>query len=156
MNRKVLIVVLVAIVMVFVVTIALGAGRPAGSSSDDTGPVEFLKGLRSGSFLQIDGDVVAPNCANVTSTSVTVAGMSACSIHVAARGFFSRPTQVALESSGTLGVTVHPKEGPSLEGELTTGECFGTSIDRHGGDILLSAAATTVVVTLRGESCPSG
>ena len=117
-NRKLLIVVLVVIVMVFVVTLALGAGRPTGSSSDDTGPVEFLKGLRSGSYLQIGGDVAAPACSNVTSNSVTVIGMSSCTIEVAGRGFFSRPTQVALEPNGQLSVTVHPEEGPSLEGDL--------------------------------------
>ncbi len=151
-----MIVALVAVVMVFVVTLALGAGRPKGSSSDDNGPVEFLKGLRSGSYLQIGGDVAAPACSNVTSNSVTVIGMSSCTIEVAGRGFFSRPTQVALEPNGQLSVTVHPEEGPSLEGVLAGGECFGTSIDRHGGDILLSAPGAAVAVTLRGESCPAG
>ncbi len=157
MNRKILIVLLVAVVMVFVVTLALGAGRPTGSSSDDKGPVEFLKGLRSGSFLQIGADVSAPTCSNVSSNSVTVVAMSACTIEVAGRGFFSRPTQVALESSGPLSVTVAPSEGPLLEGDLGPGECFGTSIDRHGGNVLLKApGAAAVTVTLRSESCPAG
>lgn len=151
-----MIVALVAIVMVFVVTLALGAGRPKGSSSDDTGPVGFVKGLRSGSFLQIGGDVAAPSCSNVTSDSITVIGMSSCAIELAERSFFSRPTQVALEANGSLSVTVDPAEGPSLEGDLSAGECFGTSIDRHGGEIRLSAAGAAVTVTLRSESCPAG
>ncbi len=157
MNRKVLIVLLVAVVMVFVVTLALGAGRPSGSSSDDTGPVEFVKGLRSGSFLQIGGDVAAATCSNVTSNSVTVVAMSACSIELAERGFFSQPTQVALEPNGPLSVIVQPNEGPSLEGDLAGGECFGTSVDRHGGVIVLRASgAAAITVTLRTESCPAG
>lgn len=156
MNRKLLIVLLVAVVMVFVVTLALGAGRPSGSASDDKGPVEFVKGLRSGSFLRIGDDVSAAACSNVTSNSVTVIGMSSCAIELAEQGFFSRPTQVALEANGSLSVTVDPAEGPSLEGDLSAGECFGTSIDRHGGEIRLSAPGAAVTVTLRSESCPAG
>ena len=138
---KVMIVVLVAIVMLFVITLGLNAGRPNGDPDPKNPPavVDAFEGLSGGSFLEISGDVTS-NCDH-TATQVTVSGQ--CSIVVPSRGRFSKPLRVVAQpASGPLSVSVVPNEGESYDsrGPIPRDDikCFESAIDHNGATISMA------------------
>lgn len=146
---KGLIIVLVVIVVLFVATIAIGAGHGSGSS-DRPGAVSALKGLQGSRFLTI-GDKASTTCPQLTQAVLQVAG--SCVITLDKRSFFSSPTRVAIDVTGSVTVTADTKNGPP-QTSTVDGQCYGTAVDHNGGTItLLSFSATTI--TLRTAACPS-
>lgn len=151
-RQKLLIVVLVAIAMVFVISVGFGArgdnGRP-----DATDPVEFLKGLRSERFLQLD-EGLSTTCQRRSADEVVVAGP--CVITAPAPGLFGRPPSVVIASSAPVTAQIQPERGPPLQ-EVVGGddrECLQAVLAGGGRVRLEPAGNVNTVVELRGESCP--
>ena len=153
---KVMIVVLVAIAMLFVITLGLNAGRPNGDPDPKNPPavVDGFEGLSGGGFLEISGDVTS-NCDH-TATQVTVSGQ--CSIVVPSRGRFSKPLRVVAQpASGSLSVSVQPNEGDSYDsdGPIPRDDipCFETAIDHNGATISMGCGVSGCQVELRRSKC---
>lgn len=141
---KVLIIVLVAIVMLFVVTLGLNAGRPSGQVDPDDPPavVEMFDGAAGGNFLEVTGDVTS-DCDH-SATQLTLSG--SCSVVVPSRGRFSKPLRVvAKPTSGSFTAAVQPNGGDRYDSDGQVprdgAPCFETAIDHHGATIALSCAS---------------
>lgn len=150
---KVAAVVLVAIAMVFVVALALGANQHDGTHhADATG---FFSHLQAGKFLQVGGDVTLAGCSN-PSSGIVIVSSATCTLDVLAGGVLARPTRFALTTTLPVTVRVEPRRnGPSLAKALGLGQCLGGAFDGKGGTIrLVPVLGTPASITLRTERCP--
>jgi hypothetical protein len=149
---KKLIIVLVAIVVLFVVTIAIGASHGSSASPAHPGFAGALKGLQGSRFLTI-GDAATTTCAIVGSAPTVLSVSGSCVISVEKRGLFSSATRVAFDANGQVGVVAETKSVPAQTNTVDGGECYGSAIDHSGGTITLSAFPATTI-TLRTAACP--
>jgi hypothetical protein len=149
--QKLGIVALIVIVVLFAITLGVGASHDDSGDSDRPDPVEFLEGLKSDRFVEI-GDKASTTCENPPGELI-VAGT--CAIAIDERGFLSKPTRVALhEPDALLTVQVEQDTGPSQDDVVAPGECFETAIAAKGGTVTLIALGAPVNVDLRAEQCP--
>lgn len=151
MSKK-LIIVLVAIAVLFVVTIAIGASHGSSASPAHPGFAGALKGLQGSRFLTI-GDAAATTCAIVGSAPTVLSVSGSCVISVEKRGLFSSATRVAFDANGQVGVVAETKSVPAQTNTVDGGKCYGSAIDHSGGTITLSAFPATTI-TLRTAACP--
>jgi hypothetical protein len=162
-NQKVLIIVLVALVVIFVITLGIGGCHSPGSGRDPhhPGAVGALKGLQGKPIAKL-GDKVTATCA--PPGAVTLAVNGSCVITVAKSAFFRRSTRIIFRNCFDppscqlprhfflFTVSVVPKKGPKEDKDPLAGKtCFATAIGRAGGTLTLSGSAT---ITLTREECP--
>ena len=152
MNQKLLIILLVAIVVIFLITLGIsgchGSGKP---DADNPGAVGALKGLQGKHFLKIgDKATVTPNTCAQGPTTLRVNGV--CIVSVEKRAFFRKSTRVALVANAPMSVFVNPKNGPQVNKLVNAGKCFGSAVDHAGGTIQISGTNATVTVLQHG--CP--
>ena len=152
MNQKLLIILLVAIVVIFLITLGIsgchGSGKP---DADNPGAVGALKGLQGKHFLKIgDKATVTPNTCAQGPTTLRVNGV--CIVSVEKRAFFRKSTRVALVANAPMSVFVNPKNGPQVNKAVNAGRCFGSAVDHAGGTIQISGTNATVTVLQHG--CP--
>jgi hypothetical protein len=154
--NKVLIIVLVALVMLFVITLGLGGSHDNSKAPDKPDPVEFLKGLTSKRFLVS----VSPADTSCSTTGRTLVVSGTCEVRFADRGFLKKPTRVVFKGpNARYVVRIDPKRGPVQEATVDTDECFESSVDAAGGVMTLRPAAPGVQVTLTltddpDDDCP--
>jgi hypothetical protein len=158
-RQKLVIVVLVAIAVVFAITVGFGArDKGGGGGSDDKDPVEFLEGLRSEKFLQIEDGVTAQGCQDSSSDEVTVAAGVPCTIEVPSSGRFSRPTSIVMRAEPPVVVRVEPNRGPTLDDTVGDGdegedECVQTALS-GAGRVVFTSASQQADVELDDDNCP--
>jgi hypothetical protein len=155
MNQKLLIVLLVAIVVIFVITIGIGGCHSSGSGKDPdhAGFVGALKGLQGNRFLKIgDKATVTPDTCNQGPTTLRINGFGSCIVTVQKRAFFKKSTRVALVANAPISVFVNPKNGPQLNKAVNAGKCFGSAVDHAGGTIQITGTNATVALLQQG--CP--
>jgi hypothetical protein len=153
-KKGIVLIVLVALAMLLVIAIALGADHPArpSSSIDDA-----LQKLKSDRFLRIEGGVTA-DCADGP-TALRLAPGGDCRIVIPGRGLLSRPTRAVFGLAGgaALEIALDPDEGPELGFSLEAGDCSEAAVGRGGGTLTLSGcqagAAAQCVVDLRDRGC---
>jgi len=151
-NQKLLIILLVAIVVIFLITLGIsgchGSGKP---DADNPGAVGALKGLQGKHFLKIgDKATVTPNTCAQGPTTLRVKDV--CIVSVEKRAFFRKSTRVALVANAPMSVFVNPKNGPQVNKAVNAGRCFGSAVDHAGGTIQISGTNATVTVLQQG--CP--
>jgi hypothetical protein len=159
-NQKLLIILLVAIVVIFLITLGIsgchGSGKP---DADNPGAVGALKGLQGKHFLKI-GDKATATCAPPGAVTFTVSGP--CTINIQKRAFFRTATRVIFRrctSSSCQNFTkfpffqvqVVPKNGPTQNEQIVGKSCFATAVGREGGTITLNGNA---IITLVKQPCP--
>ena len=155
MNQKLLIILLVAIVVIFLITLGIsgchGSGKP---DADNPGAVGALKGLQGKHFLKLgDKATVTPNTCAQGPTTLRVNGVNGvCIVSVEKRAFFRKSTRVALVANAPMSVFVNPKNGPQVNKAVNAGRCFGSAVDHAGGTIQISGTNATVTVLQHG--CP--
>jgi hypothetical protein len=152
-TQKLLIIVLVALVVIFVITIGIGGCHASGSGKDPDHPgaVGALKGLQGKRFLKIgDKATLTPNTCAQGPTTLRVNGV--CIVTVEKRAFFRKSTRVALVANAPISVFVNPKNGPQVNKAVNAGRCFGSAVDHAGGTIQISGSNATV--TLLQQGCP--
>jgi hypothetical protein len=153
-GQKVAIVALVALAMFFVVTRGL-AGSHGGGRSDRPDPVEFLKGLQSQRFLDLD-DHASTTCGRAGNALEVPAG-AACELTLAERGRFGTPTRVVFQPSQSIRVRVDPERGASQDVTVDPDECFQSAVDTAGGRMTFGPAPFAVALALTddpGDDCP--
>jgi hypothetical protein len=162
MNQKLLIALLVALVVIFVITIGIGGCHASGSGKDPDHPgaVGGLKGLQGKRFLEL-GDKATATCAPPGAVTFTVNGT--CTITVEKRAFFRTSTRIifrrcidppSCQTPSTFSffvVSVVPKNGPTETDQVAGKRCFATAIDHAGGTMTLTGSAT---ITLQRQACP--
>ena len=160
MNQKLLIIVLVALVVIFLITLGIGGCHGSGKpDAEHAGAVGALKGLQGKHFLKI-GDKATASCASPGAVTFTVSG--SCTITVEKRAFFRTATRIifrrctnsscqAFTTFTFFQVLVVPKNGPTQNVQLTGKRCFATAIDHAGGTITLNGSAT---IALQKQGCP--
>jgi hypothetical protein len=154
-NQKLLIVTLVAIVVIFVITIGIGGCHASGSGKDPdhAGAVGALKGLQGKRFLTIgDKATVTPTACALNPTTLRINGSGACIVTLEKRAFFRKSTRVAFVANAPISVFVNPKNGPQVNKGVNAGRCFGSAVDHAGGTIQISG--TNATVTLLQQGCP--
>lgn len=154
--NKGLIIALVVIVVLFVVTLAVGAGHRGSADPDHPGFAGGLKGLQGSRFLVI-GDKASTTCPVVNTAPTMLSVSGSCAITVEKRSFFSTATRVAFDAAGQVSVRVDTKGLPEQTGNLPDDHgksCFGTAVDHNGGTITLGAFLATTI-TLRTAACGS-
>lgn len=162
MTQKLMIIVLVALAVIFLITLGIGGCHRSGPPDPDrAGFVRSLKGLQGNRFLQI-GDKASTTCVQANAVIVRVNGT--CQIFLQKRAFFRRSTRVAFRrcldaACQTLGqfpfpfqVSVNPRKGPTQSDQVGGETCYGTAIGRSGGTITLTGNAT---ISLQRPGCPS-
>jgi hypothetical protein len=152
---KVVVIVLVALVMLFVITLGLGGSHDNSKSPARKDPVEFLEGLTSKRFLT--SAVGVTTCQAATGKTIVVGGP--CEVQFADRGFLKKPTRVLFQPNAPVIVKVDPERGPEQEAAVTADECFQSSVDASGGVMMLApAAGSPVTLTLADDTddldCP--
>jgi hypothetical protein len=161
-SQKLLIIVLVAIVVIFVITIGIGGchAPDSGKDSDHPGAVGALKGLQGKHFLKL-GDKATASCA--PPGAVTLAVNGSCIITVQKRAFFRTATRIifrrcvdppSCQTASTFPffqVIVVSKNGPKQNEQIIGKKCFATAIDHAGGTMTLIGNATIV---LQKQGCP--
>jgi hypothetical protein len=152
---KKLIIVLVAIVVLFVATIVIGASHGSSASPDHPGFAGALKGLQGSRFLTL-GDKATTTC-SVMSTPPTVLNVpGSCVISVEKRSLFSTSTRVAFDViGGQVTVIAKTKGVPDQTSTVPSekGNCYGSAIGHDGGTIELTAFPSATI-TLRTATCP--
>ena len=162
MNQKLLIILLVAIVVIFLITLGIsgchGSGKP---DADNPGAVGALKGLQGKHFLKI-GDKATASCVPPGVKTVTFTVNGSCTIDIQKRAFFKTATRVILRRCVNTScqtfttfpfflVKVDPKNGPEQEDQIGGKSCFATAVGREGGTITLNGNA---IITLVKQPCP--
>jgi hypothetical protein len=152
--QKLMIIVLVALVVIFVITIGIGGCHGSGEPSPkDSGAVGALKGLQGNRFLEI-GDKATTTCGQPgppgsLPARLTVSGQ--CRITFEERAFFRRSTRVVFRPSAGITVFTNPENGEPRTDSVGAGECFASAIDHAGGTMTLFGNATIV---LQRQGCP--
>lgn len=149
--QKLLIIALVVLVVIFVLIVGIGSCQ--GSVNTDgyprgAGPVGALKGLQGNRFLTI-GDKATTTCGVVNELTLTVNGQ--CEVVFQKRRFFNKSTRVVFVPTGSVDVTIRPKDGDERTDSVDSGECFGSAVGHAGGTMTLTGSAT---LTLKREGCP--
>lgn len=150
MSQKLLIILLVALVVIFLITLGMGGCHGSGRT-DRAGAVSALKGLQGNRFLAIGDKASAnpPSCGTSGGSTLTVNG--ACIVTFAKRAFFRRSTRVVFRANAPIHVIVDPKDGPRQDEQLATLECFASAVNHSGGTMTLIGNAT---VFLQRSPCP--
>lgn len=153
-RQKLIIVLLVAIAMIYVITVGLGARGDGGGSSDDSDPIAFLEGLRSDRFFLLEDDF-GTSCQDVRSPS-EVAVTVPCSIDVPSPGRFSRPASVVVRATAPVQIRLEPDRGPALEEVVgdESDECVQTAMTGGGRVVLTPVGGQPAVVEFDDENCP--
>jgi len=147
--QKLMIVVLVALVVIFVITIGIGGCHGSGGTSPkNAGAVDALKGLQGNRFLEI-GDKATTTCGQPSPGRLTVNGQ--CKISFEERAFFRRSTRVVFRPSAGITVFTNPENGDPRTDPVGAGECFASAIDHAGGTMTLFGNAT---IFLQRQGCP--
>jgi len=146
-----MIILLLAIVVIFLITIGIGGCHASGSGKDPdhAGAVGALKGLQGKRFLKI-GDKASTTC-GVRPNDVGLIVNGTCTITFQKRSFFSRSTRVVFTPSATIFVLVKPENGPERNDRVDGGKCYASAIDHAGGTMTLVGNAT---ITFQREPCP--
>ena len=145
-----MIILLVALVLVFALTIAIGLrdDRDSGDSS----LVDQLRRFQSDRFLVNEN---SQGCGD-NETSITLAA-GTCTITVERSGRFSAPVRAAVSvvSGIRVLVVVVPDSGPTQKQKVKGGDCSEAVFGRGGGTLSLACVSTTgCVVRLLRQSCP--
>jgi hypothetical protein len=154
-NQKVLIIVLVALVVIFVITVGIGGCHASGNRrTDDESAVGALKGLQGNRFLEIGDKASAspPSCGSPGAQTLTVNG--SCVITFEKRAFFRRSTRVVFRPNSRVSVIVVPRDGPRQDEQVNQGECFATAVNHSGGTLTLKPlVGTTATLFLQRRPC---
>jgi hypothetical protein len=150
--QKLLIIVLVALVVIFVITVGIG-GCHGGGDTDDAGAVRALKGLQGNRFLEIGDKASAPppGCGSPDANTLTVNGM--CVVTFEKRAFFRRSTRVVFRANKPMRVIINPNDGPRQDEQLGVLECFASAVNRSGGTMTLTVVGSATVSLLQ-QGCP--
>jgi hypothetical protein len=151
--QKLLIVVLVALVVIFVITVGIG-GCHGGGDTDDAGAVSALKGLQGNRFLEIGDKAIAPppGCGSPDANTLTVNGT--CVVTFEKRAFFRRSTRVVFVANKPMRVIIDPNDGPRQDEQLRALECFASAVNRSGGTMTLTSLSGVATVSLVRQGCP--
>ena len=152
-TQKLMIVLLVALVVIFLITVGMGGCHGSGNT-DRPGAVSALKGLQGKRFLEIgDKASVSPtNCAGPGPAMLTVNGT--CLVTFEKRAFFRRSTRVVFRANRPMAVVVDPKDGPRQDEQLNAFECFASAVNHSGGAMSLTSPSGVATVFLLREPCP--
>jgi hypothetical protein len=152
MSQKLMIIVLVVLVVIFLITLGMGGCHSSRTPSPSrAGAVGALKGLQGKRFLVIGDKARAnpPSCGTPGGSTLTVNG--ACIVTFEKRAFFRRSTRAVFRANAPIHVIVNPNDGPGQNENLSTSECFATSVNHSGGTMTLIGNAT---VFLQRSPCP--
>ena len=156
-RQKLAIVLLVAVAMLFVITVGFNL-RARDSGASDRPPVGsgLLKRLQSKRFLRVEGDTTAGDGCTVRPPTQVGVIAAQCSIAVRPSGRLSAPTRAVIQvSADPVRLTLAPADGPTQTRILGAGDCVQGVIGRGGGTVGLTCAPGGVcTVTLLQDGCP--
>jgi hypothetical protein len=150
-----MIIVLVAVVVIFVITVGIGGCHDSGSGRDpdDAGAVGTLKGLRGKRFLRLgDKASASPSGCFVGPRTLQISGNTSCTVTFQKRAFFRRSTQIAFVANAPVFVIIKPESGPDQQQLVSAGRCFGSAVGRAGGT--MQVFGTNATVQFRETQCP--